>query len=67
VGIAIYSLLWLAPGITSSLYLKELFVSGSRQRDDVGRSLMQAVIEQAHELGCSRTQGRPAAAQITKE
>ncbi|WP_405084967.1 GNAT family N-acetyltransferase [Microbispora sp. NBC_01389] len=54
VGIASYSFLWPAVGLARSLYLKELFVSGSRRRAGVGTSLMNALLDITAKLGCSR-------------
>ena len=56
VGIASWSYLWPAVGLTRSLYLKELYVAQSHRRRGVGRLLMQAVIEKAREQGCSRVE-----------
>lgn len=53
-GIATYSFLWPAVGLTRSLYLKELFVSRTAQRRSVGRQLMQALRDVAFANGCSR-------------
>jgi len=56
VGFASYSFLWPAAGLTSSLYLKELYVSESRQRQGAGGALMAALIEIARKQGCSRVE-----------
>jgi len=53
-GFASYSLLWPAAGVSSSLFLKELYVRQDRQRQGVGRLLMQALGETAVKTGCSR-------------
>ena len=55
-GIASWSYLWPAVGLTRSLYLKELYVSESHRRRGVGRLLMQAVFEAAREQKCSRVE-----------
>ena len=55
-GIASWSYLWPAVGLTRSLYLKELYVAESHRRRGVGRLLMQAVFEAAREQRCSRVE-----------
>jgi GNAT superfamily N-acetyltransferase len=55
-GMASYSFLWPAAGTTSSLFLKELYVRGERQRGGIGRRLMQAVCDVAVAEGCSRVE-----------
>jgi GNAT superfamily N-acetyltransferase len=54
VGFASYSFLWPAAGVTSSLFLKELYVRQDRQRQGVGRALMQALAGVAVDNGCGR-------------
>jgi GNAT superfamily N-acetyltransferase len=54
VGFASYSRLWPAAGVSSSLFLKELYVRQDRQRHGVGGALMRALAAVAVELGCSR-------------
>lgn len=56
VGIATYSYLWPAIGLTSSLFLKELYVLRAHRRTGVGRQLMQRILEVATEAGCSRVE-----------
>lgn len=56
VGIASWSLLWPAVGLTSSLYLKELYVSRLHRRSGVGTVLMRAVFEAAAKHQCSRVE-----------
>lgn len=56
VGFASYSFLWPAAGVTSSLYLKELFVSESARRSGAGGALMQRLHEIAAAKGCSRVE-----------
>ncbi|TDD67156.1 GNAT family N-acetyltransferase [Actinomadura darangshiensis] len=56
VGIASWSFLWPAVGLTRSLYLKELYVTRSRWRSGVGTLLMQAVFEVAAKNRCSRVE-----------
>jgi GNAT superfamily N-acetyltransferase len=55
-GIAAYSFLWPAVGLTRSLYLKELYVAERYQRQGIGKLLMQAVFEIAGQYGCSRVE-----------
>jgi GNAT superfamily N-acetyltransferase len=54
VGLAAYSFLWPAAGITASLYLKELYVSQSHRGRGVGRLLMARLQDIATAEGCSR-------------
>ncbi|MFF1820583.1 GNAT family N-acetyltransferase [Kribbella sp. NPDC058245] len=56
VAFAAYSFLWPAVGLTRSLYLKELFVSGQQQRKGIGRELMQALFDLAVKHDCSRVE-----------
>lgn len=56
VGIASYSFLWPAAGLTRSLYLKELYVAESHRRSGVGKSLMTALYGEATQHGCSRVE-----------
>lgn len=53
-GFASYSLLWPAAGLSTSLYLKELYVGGSYRRAGVGKLLMEGLYLIAAERGCSR-------------
>jgi GNAT superfamily N-acetyltransferase len=54
VGLAAYTFLWPAVGITRSLYLKELYVRHSHQRRGVGTLLMNRLATIAAEHKCSR-------------
>ena len=54
VALAAYSLLWPAAGVTSSLYLKELYVRERWRRHDRGRLMMIELRRVAQDLGCSR-------------
>ncbi|MFC6883390.1 GNAT family N-acetyltransferase [Actinomadura yumaensis] len=54
VGIATYSFLWPAVGLTRSLYLKELYVREAHRRSGVGTTLMQALKDIAITHECSR-------------
>lgn len=56
VGLASYSYLWPAAGISTSLYLKELYVREDARRSGAGRLLMGAVAEVAAREGCSRVE-----------
>jgi GNAT superfamily N-acetyltransferase len=53
-GLASYSFLWPAVGISRSIYLKELYVSSSHRRRGLGRKLMEALTAIAVDRGCSR-------------
>jgi GNAT superfamily N-acetyltransferase len=56
IGLAAYSFLWPAAGVTTSLFLKELYVRQDRHSQGVGRRLMQAVADVAVDAGCSRVE-----------
>jgi GNAT superfamily N-acetyltransferase len=56
VGLATYSFLWPAVGVTRSLYLKELYVATEHRRQGIGTRLMAAVFEIAEKGGCSRVE-----------
>lgn len=55
-GLAAYSFLWPAAGVTTSLYLKELYVAESHRRTGTGKLLMQALHAIAADRGCSRVE-----------
>jgi GNAT superfamily N-acetyltransferase len=55
-GLATYSFLWPAVGVTRSLYLKELYVAAAHRRKGIGTLLMDAVFEIAEKGGCSRVE-----------
>lgn len=55
-GLAAYSFLWPAVGVTSSLYLKELYVADRYRERGIGRLLMQGLFEAAAKRGCSRVE-----------
>jgi GNAT superfamily N-acetyltransferase len=55
-GMAAYSFLWPAAGLTRSLYLKELYVGERYRRRGAGKLLMQALFEMAGQCGCSRVE-----------
>lgn len=56
VGLAAYSFVWPAVGITQSLYLKELYVAQSHRRNGIGRALMGHLHEFAKAHACSRVE-----------
>lgn len=56
VGIATYSFLWPAVGLTKSLYLKELYVAESARRCGIGTLLMHNIFEVAAKHDCSRVE-----------
>ncbi|WP_328468805.1 GNAT family N-acetyltransferase [Actinoplanes sp. NBC_00393] len=56
VGLAAYSFLWPAVGLTRSLFLKELYVVESARRSGVGEQLMRAVFAIAVKHDCSRVE-----------
>ena len=56
VGMASYSFLWPASGLTRSLFLKELYVKQERKRQGIGAALMQEVCRIALRQGCSRVE-----------
>jgi GNAT superfamily N-acetyltransferase len=53
-GIAAYTFLWPAAGVTRSLYLKELYVAGRHRRAGVGGWLMNGLSDIARRHDCSR-------------
>jgi GNAT superfamily N-acetyltransferase len=53
-GLAAYSFLWPAAGITASLFLKELYISDAHRGRGVGRLLMERLQDIAAKEGCSR-------------
>ncbi len=55
-GFACWSLLWPAAGLTTSLYLKELYVAGPYRRRGIGRLLMDGLHRIAADRGCSRVE-----------
>lgn len=57
-GMAVYSFLWPAAGLTTSLFLRELYVRQAHWRTGVGRQLMQALCAVAVAEGCSRVEWR---------
>lgn len=54
VGMASYSFLRPAVGMTRSLYLKELYVTRGRQRQGIGKMLTDSLRAIAVKHGCSR-------------
>ena len=55
-GLAAYSFVWPAVGLTRSLYLKELYVAERHRSQGVGQLLMQALFDLAGKCGCSRVE-----------
>lgn len=55
-GLAAYSFLWPAVGLTASLYLKELYVADSHRRAGVGRLLIDGLYDVARRRGLSRVE-----------
>ncbi len=56
VGLASYSFLWPAVGVTRSLYLKELYVAQAHRRKGIGKRLIDSLFEVAAKHGCSRVE-----------
>jgi GNAT superfamily N-acetyltransferase len=56
IGLASYSFLWPAAGVTRSLYLKELYVTAEYRRKGVGSLLMQEIFKTARAQNCSRVE-----------
>jgi GNAT superfamily N-acetyltransferase len=56
VGMAAYSYLWPAVGITHSLYLKELYIREGHRRQGIGKLLMDTLRAIAADQGCSRVE-----------
>jgi GNAT superfamily N-acetyltransferase len=56
VGLASYSFLWPAAGLTRSLYLKELYVAETHRRSGIGKRLMEALHDVARAHHCSRVE-----------
>jgi GNAT superfamily N-acetyltransferase len=55
-GLAAYSFLWPAVGLTRSLYLKELYVADACRRQGIGKLLMDTLYQIAAEHHCSRVE-----------
>jgi GNAT superfamily N-acetyltransferase len=55
-GFAAYSYLWPAIGLSSSLYLKELYVAEGARRQGVGKLLMERLCTRAVERHCTRVE-----------
>lgn len=56
IGLAAYSFLWPAESVTSSLFLKELYVVQSHRRRGIGKLLIQHVGQLAIDNQCSRVE-----------
>jgi GNAT superfamily N-acetyltransferase len=55
-GLASWSFLWPAAGLTRSLYLKELYVAEAYRRTGAGKLLMEGLYRIAADHGCSRVE-----------
>jgi len=55
-GLASYSFLWPAVGLSASLYLKELYVAAACRHAGTGTLLMNRLFAVAAEKGCSRVE-----------
>jgi ribosomal protein S18 acetylase RimI-like enzyme len=55
-GIAAYSFVWPAVGLSRSLYLKELYVSEAYRHRGAGKLLVQALFQKAATHRCSRVE-----------
>lgn len=55
-GLAAYSFLWPAAGLSASLYLKELYVAEAYRRTGAGALLMDGLYEVARRRGLSRVE-----------
>lgn len=55
-GLASWSFLWPAAGLTRSLYLKELYVAQAHRRTGAGKLLMEGLYRIAADYGCSRVE-----------
>jgi len=53
-GLAGYQFIWPSSALTTSLYLKELYVSSACRRAGVGRLLMDRLVAIAVARGCTR-------------
>lgn len=56
IGLAAYSFLWPAEGVSSSLFIKELYVAQSHRRRGIGKLLMRRVSQLALDNQCSRVE-----------
>jgi RimJ/RimL family protein N-acetyltransferase len=56
VGMAAYSFLWPAAGVTRSLYLKEIYVAEAVRGKGIGTLLIQRLCQIAVEHACSRVE-----------
>jgi len=56
VGLAAYSFVWPAVGLTRSLFLKELYVAEAARRAGVGKLLMHSLYQTALQHACSRVE-----------
>lgn len=56
VGLATYSFMWPAEDLTTSLYLKELYVAQYERQKGIGRALVGAVCTVAQSQQCTRVE-----------
>ena len=56
VGMASYCYLWPAAGVSTSLYLKELYVRQAKRRAGIGKLLMDKLVDIARAEGCTRVE-----------
>lgn len=56
VGFAAYSFLWPAAGLSTSLFLKELYVADAYRRTGTGKLMMEELHRIAADRGCSRVE-----------
>lgn len=55
-GLASWTFLWPAAGLTRSVYLKELYVAQAYRRTGAGKLLMEGLYRIAADYGCSRVE-----------
>ena len=55
-GLASYSFVWPADGLSAGLYLKELYVARAYRRAGTGKLLMDGLLAIAADTGCSRVE-----------
>ncbi len=67
IGMAAYSFLWPAVGVTRSLYLKELYVTEAFRCQGIGTLLMQELYRIAAEHTCSRVEWTADAGNVLAE
>lgn len=55
-GLASYSFVWPADGLSTGLYVKELYVAQAHRRTGTGKLLMGGLFKIAADAGCSRVE-----------